>query len=154
MVLTSIPRVCHKLPSAWHSCFSTIPLFGDEQGILVFINKARESPLPFYVGLTVHARTRKHDMIETLFDLGLSISYDRVMELSTAMNNCVCEQFHSDGVVCPPNLRQGLFITAVIDNIDHNPSSVTATDSFHGTGISLFENVTCQTPECYGFRQN
>ena len=52
----------------------------------------------------------------------------------------MCEQFHSDGVVCPPHLRQGLFITAAIDNIDHNPSSVTATDSFHGTGISLFEH--------------
>ncbi len=30
-------------------------------------NKARETPLPIYVGLTVHARTRKRDLIETLF---------------------------------------------------------------------------------------
>ncbi len=102
-------------------------------------NKTRETPVPIYVGLTVHARSRKRDLIDTLFDLGLSISYDRVMEISTAMNNHVCEQYHSDNVVCPPNLRQGLFVTAAIDNIDHNTSSTTATSSFHGTGISLFQ---------------
>lgn len=87
----------------------------------------------------MHARSRKRDLIDTLFDLGLSISYDRVMEISTAMNNRICEQYHSDHVVCPPNLQQGLFVTAAIDNIDHNPSSTTSTDSFHGTGISLFQ---------------
>ena len=36
-------------------------------------------------------------------------------------------------VVCPPKLRQGLFTTGAVDNIDHNPSSATAKDSFHGT---------------------
>ena len=109
-------------------------------------NKARETPLPIYVGLTVHARTRKRDLVETLFDLGLSVSYDRVMEISTSMSNRVCEQYHQEQVVCPPNLRQGLFTTAAIDNIDHNPSSTTATHSFHGTGISLFQHPTSQKP--------
>lgn len=109
-------------------------------------NKARETPLPIYVGLTVHARTRKRDLVETLFDLGLSISYDRVMAISTAMGNVVCEQYHREQVVCPPNLRQGLFTTAALDNIDHNPSSMTATDSFHGTGISLFQYPTHHKP--------
>ena len=98
----------------------------------------RETPLPIYVGLTVHARTRKRDLIDTLFDLGLSISYNRVMAISTAMGNNVCEKYQREQAVCPPNLHQGLFTTAAIDNIDHNPSSMTATDSFHGTGISLF----------------
>lgn len=101
--------------------------------------KARETPVPIYVGLTVHARTRKRDLIDTLFDLGLSISYDRVMEISTAMNNRICEQYHDQNVVCPPNLQQGSLVTAATDNIDHDPSSTTATDSFHGTGISLFQ---------------
>lgn len=107
-------------------------------------NKDRETPLPIYVGLTVHARTRKRDLIEMLFDLGLSISYDRVMEISTSMGNRVCEQYHRDEVVCPPNLREGLFTTAAVDNIDHNPSSTTSTDSFHGTGISLFQHPSLQ----------
>lgn len=96
----------------------------------VYHQKARETPLPIYVGLMFHARTRKRDLIETLFDLGLSISYDRVMEISTTIGNHVCEQYHRNQIVCPPNLREGLLTTAAIDNIDHNP---TATDALHGT---------------------
>ena len=103
-------------------------------------NKARETPLPVYIGLNIHARTRKREVIDTMFDLGLSVSYDRVLEISTAMGNRVCEQYHRDAVVCPPNLLQGLFTTAAVDNIDHNTSSTTATGSFHGTGISLFQH--------------
>ena len=29
-----------------------------------------------------------------------------------------------------------------LDNIDHNSSSTTSEDSFHGTGVSLFEHKT------------
>ena len=77
-------------------------------------------------------------MIDTMFDLGLSVSYDRVLEISAAMGNRVCEQYHGDAVVCTPNLLQGLFTTAAVDNIDHNTSSTTVTSSFHRTGISIF----------------
>ncbi len=103
-------------------------------------NKVRETPLPVYVGLNIHARTRKREVIDIMFDLGLSVSCDRVLEISTAMGNRVCEQYHSDAVVCPPNLLQGSFTTAAVDNIDHNTSSTTATSSFHGTGISIFQH--------------
>ena len=48
--------------------------------------------------------------------------------------------FRMEDVVCPPMLRQGLFTTEAVDNIDHNPSSATAKDSFHGTGISLMQH--------------
>lgn len=110
-------------------------------------SKTRETPLPMYVGLTIHAKTRKRELVETLFDLGLSVSYDRVMAISTAVGNSVCEQYHRDQIVCPPNLRHGLFTTAAVDNIDHNPSSTTAKDSFHGTGLSLFQH---RSPHNYG----
>lgn len=103
-------------------------------------NKARETPLPIYIGLTIHAWTRKRDLVDTMFDLGMSISYDRVLEISTSMGNRVCDQYHRDGAVCPPNLRQGLLTLAAVDNFDHNTSSTTATGSFHGTGISAFQH--------------
>ena len=106
----------------------------------VYHSKVRVTSLPIYVGISVHAKTRKRGLIDTLFDLGLSISYDRVMELSTAMANHVCEQYHCNKVVCPLNLLRGLFTTAAIENIDHNHISTSATESFHGTGISLFQH--------------
>ena len=37
-------------------------------------------------------------------------------------------------------LLGGLLTTAAVDKIDHNPSSTSAIDSFHGTGISLFQH--------------
>ena len=73
---------------------------------------------------------------------GLCISYDRVMNISTDLANSVTAQFQEDGVVCPPKLRKDVFTTAGIDNIDHNPSSTTASDSFHGTAISLVQHPT------------
>ncbi|VDI11877.1 Hypothetical predicted protein, partial [Mytilus galloprovincialis] len=100
----------------------------------------REPPLPTYLGLLIHAETRKRGLVDKLYDLGLSISYDRIMQLSTALGNSICESFNTENVVCPAKLRNGLFTTAAIDNIDHNPSSTTAQGSLHGTAISIFQH--------------
>ncbi|KAK3737233.1 hypothetical protein QZH41_010861 [Actinostola sp. cb2023] len=89
----------------------------------------------------VHTKTRKRELVDTLFSLGLSISYDRVLDISTELGNNICRFYESEKAVCPPNLRGKLFTTAAVDNIDHNPSSTTAHDSFHGTGISLFQHA-------------
>lgn len=98
-------------------------------------SSAQETPLPVYIGLMLHAKTRKRNLVDKLSDLGLCISYDRVLSLSAEMGNSVCQRYHMEHVVCPPALKQGVFTTSAVDNIDHNPSATTATDSFHGTGI-------------------
>jgi hypothetical protein len=77
-----------------------------------------------------------------LFSLGLSVSYDRIKEIGNKLSTAVCDQFEFYGVVCPSNMRFGLFTTGAIDNIDHNPSSTTASSSFHGTAISLFQHLS------------
>ena len=60
------------------------------------------------------------------------------MQISAELGSSVCAQFEADGVVCP---SKSLFTTSgSMDNIDHNPSSRTAKDSFHGTAISLTEH--------------
>ena len=78
--------------------------------------------------------------------MGISISYDRVLELEDWIATAVCEQFEEDGVVAPACLQKGLFTVGVLDNLDHNPSSTTSVDSFHGTGISLFQFPTSDDP--------
>lgn len=42
----------------------------------------REPPVPVYLELLVHAVTRKKTLVDKLYRLGLSISYDRVMQIS------------------------------------------------------------------------
>ncbi len=84
-------------------------------------------------------------MVDTLFALGLSVSYNRVIEIVTALGNNVTQYYQKIDAVCPPQLKVGNFITAAADNIDHNTSSSTSTSSFHGTSLSLFQNYSNDT---------
>ncbi len=54
----------------------------------------------------------------------------------------LCKKYQEEGFVCPPRLKEGVFTTSAVDNIDHNPSSNTAAKSFRGTSISI-----CHHPE-------
>ena len=92
----------------------------------------RNPSVPMYVGLMLHAQARKRDLVEKARRIGLSISYDRVFSLSAQLGNGVRERFEREKVVCPPKLCGGIFTTAAVDNIDHNPSSTTSKDSFYG----------------------
>jgi hypothetical protein len=85
----------------------------------------RDTVLPIYLGLLFHAKTRKRELVER-FSNGLSVSYDRVMQLSTDLGNNAVQLFEKEGVVCPTSLRHGLFTTGNLDNIDHDPSSTSA----------------------------
>ncbi|KAK1906058.1 Nicotinate phosphoribosyltransferase [Dissostichus eleginoides] len=103
-------------------------------------SKDRETPFPVYMGISVYAKTRKRKLIELLHGHGISISYDRVLEISAQLGEATVSKYVEDGVVCPPVLRRGLFTTAAMDNLDHNPTVTTATISFHGTSISVFQH--------------
>lgn len=79
-------------------------------------------------------------MIDELFEMGLCVSYSRLLDIERALALKVCETYMENDCVCPPNLKQGLFTTAAADNLDHNPRSTTANYSFHGTGISIIQH--------------
>ncbi|XP_041462085.1 uncharacterized protein LOC121413358 [Lytechinus variegatus] len=103
-------------------------------------SRDRETPLPLYLTLKIHAVTRNRSLIDTLFGLGICVSYDRFLQITADVANGLCQRFEIEQVVCPPKLRHGLFTTGAVDNVDHNPSSAMARDSFHGTGISLIQH--------------
>ena len=76
--------------------------------------------------------------------LAYQYQYSRVIELSTKMGKKVLSHYAKQRLVFPPSLKFNLFTTGAFDNIDHNPSSTIAEDSFHGTGISLFQHKACE----------
>ena len=84
----------------------------------------------------MHAQTRSKKLVNQLYELGLSVSYQRVNDIMNNLTTSVCDHFKSAGVVWPLSLQSGLF---TIGTIDHDPSSTTAQGSFHGTGISLYQ---------------
>ncbi|VDI52694.1 Hypothetical predicted protein [Mytilus galloprovincialis] len=104
--------------------------------------KDHEPPVCAYLGVMIHCKTRKRDLVDTFFKLGLSVSYDRMLEISTSMANDACRRYVQEGIVCPANLFQNGFTSSAVDNIDHNPSSISSKDSFYGTGISFFQHIS------------
>ena len=104
---------------------------GRRDSIAVRHNLDHETALPLYLGLLIHNRIRKRDLIDILFEKGLSVSYDRVLQLSTDEANRVINIYENEGSVCPSTLRDELFTTGNLDNIDHNPTSTSSRDSFH-----------------------
>lgn len=50
----------------------------------------RETPLPFYVALKVHAVTRMRRLVDTLFSLGMCVSYDCLLQVLANIANGVC----------------------------------------------------------------
>ena len=103
--------------------------------------KDRETPV-VSIWLYSFMPRQERELIDKLYNLGLCISYDRVLQISTELGNTVCAFYEETNNVCPPELRNGLFTTGCVNNIDHNPSnsSRTARDSFHGTAITLTQH--------------
>ena len=93
------------------------------------------------MGLLVYAKKRKRLLIDLLNENGICISYDRVLEVSALLGESVVNQYVTDGVVCPPILRKGLFTTSAMGNIDHNPTATTASTS----SISMFQHPTLES---------
>ena len=104
----------------------------------------REPAFPVYLGLSVYSKYRKEALVDLLFENGLSVSYDRVLEISNAFGESVINMFERNGTACPLNMKKDIFTTAAIDNIDHNPSAASAKSSFHGTSMSLFQHTPSQ----------
>ena len=81
-----------------------------------------------------------------LFEKHVSVSYRRIKEISRSTANAVINVYERENVVCPPSLKDGVFTTGNLDNIDHNPSSTSAQSSFHGTALSLTQHLSNENP--------
>lgn len=68
--------------------------------------KLQETPVVRYIGNLIHHETRSKDIIEKLNHLALSISYKRVLEISTTLGNLASSSYKTTGVVCPRNVRK------------------------------------------------
>ncbi len=53
-------------------------------------SQERETTLPIFLGKLIHSKTRKLDFVDYMFVLGLSISYDRLLEISTLLGDRIC----------------------------------------------------------------
>ena len=91
----------------------------------------REPPLPLYIGLNVHTLTRSKKMLTQLYEMGMSVSYERTFEVEDWLTTAVCQRFEDDDdSVCPPQIRDGIFTVGALDNIDHNSLRIFPWDKY------------------------
>lgn len=104
--------------------------------------KERETPLPLYIGIKLHCDARLKHLVETFHRLGISVSYDRVREVKTAVARAVCKRIENNGVVLPNNMRSGVFTSGDFDNLDHKKTSNLSNAEFHGVAITLTNHLS------------
>ena len=100
-----------------------------------------------FLALKLHSQTRSRKLVELLHNYALSVSYKKVLTIELGFTQAIADQTRNNtDIVCPTHLRQHIFTVTALDNLDHNPTSRTASSSFHGTGISVFQFPTSQNP--------
>ena len=58
----------------------------------------RETPLPLYVALKIHATTWKRTLVDAFSSLRLCITYNQLLQLTSDIGHGVCGRFMEDGV--------------------------------------------------------
>ena len=61
-------------------------------------SKDSETPFPVYIGMSVFTKTRKRSLVEMLHKHGMSISYDRVLEISAQLGDATVSKYVEEGV--------------------------------------------------------
>ena len=60
--------------------------------------KNRHPPLPLFVGLNFHTETRSRKLVNALYNLGVSASYQCVIDLESSLATTVCTHFEDEGI--------------------------------------------------------
>ena len=100
-----------------------------------------ESPLLVLVGLKFHAKPGKDGLVDSKASERLSITNNRVVIIRRSMCQ-VSAEYHESWIVCPSQLQDHVFTTAVIDHLDHYLASTTAQSSFYGATISILQHAS------------
>ena len=89
--------------------------------------RALITPLQLGLGVQLHHSFASRFLIDTLYNLGLCISYSEVHKFETSAAA-------AQGIDIP-GYEDGNFIQYVADNVDHNVRTLDGSDTFHGMGI-------------------
>ena len=71
-----------------------------------------------HIGLKVYASVRSKIIIQRLFFLGVSISYDRILSICNNIGLNILKMYEQDGVFVSFNIKLGIFTITAKDNVD------------------------------------
>ena len=122
--------------------FNTVKYASSSDNTVTRHSNDRETPFPLYHGIKLHGDARLKHQIENAHHLGLSVSYDRVMDIKVLVAHAVCKRHAEDGVVLPTNVRRSLFTTHDVDNLDSSKTGNLSRGDFHGTCITVTNHLS------------
>ena len=79
----------------------------ESPAIALYQHRERETPFPLYIPLKLHANSRQNEAIAIFHPLGVSVSYDRVMDVRRDFAKAVSMRWAADGVDIPTNAMRG-----------------------------------------------
>ena len=94
------------------------------------------------MGLKLHGDSSHKQLINLVNAFGISVNYDRVIEIKRSMARGAIKQFDAKGVVIPTNIRSGVFVTFDVDNLDNHNKSNLSQFQFHRTAISVTNHLS------------
>ena len=87
----------------------------------------------------VYGNTQKRFLEELLHDHGISVQYDKTLQISAHSADSALNRIMDEGVMYTLYIEKGCFTTVAMDNIN---LYLTNTTSFHGTSLSLHQYPT------------
>ena len=79
--------------------------------------RERGTPVTMYVGLKLYSTVRSKTIIDHLFYLGISISYDRVLSITKSLYEVLRRNYVQHNIFLLTHLTKGCFVVLAKDNI-------------------------------------
>ena len=98
----------------------------------------KKTSINIFIGLKLYSTVRSRTLVDCLFQLGICISYDRILSITKSLYEALRTTFGHYKIFLPTNLKKGCFTVSAKDNIDKNATENLVQSQFHGTGIWLF----------------
>ena len=105
----------------------------------------KETPFAVGLGLLIHKKTRSKNLVNILSDFNLSINYDKVLSIETALANAVIKKMEdNNGVYVPPTIQHDSPVYFAVDNCDFHNDTPEGKDEFHGTAHIVYQKSTTE----------
>ena len=80
------------------------------------------------------------------FCAGISISYNRLLDITRDLANQILHKYERDRVFIPYNLKKNICIIITKENIGHNARLTTSIKNYHGASFSFFQFLSVTFP--------
>ena len=89
--------------------------------------------------MKIYRTFRSKAVIDHFFNLGLCLSFDRILEFTKKLSDAQIENYELTEVFSTNPLRKSIFTVVAKDNIDFNATSSTAVKHFHETSVTVMQ---------------